>query len=385
MIDPLRIAVIGAGGMGREHMRQISLAPDADLIAVSDVDFDAAQRAADEFGARAVVGLVDRLADTGLDGVVVASTDETHADITLAALGAGVPVLCEKPLAHTVAAARQVVDAEVGLGRRLVQVGFMRVYDPAHVELAEAIADLGPVHYVRCVHRNRQPVVRPAATVLVQSVIHDVHTVRWLAGAEIVEVSTIARPRAGGVRYIHVTARLASGGIATIEFDDLSYAYEVAVEVTAEMGIVTTAGPIARSSAQRAPSVLPLVTTGSDGSSRRIATRCVRGWTESGQDIQSSVRTCGMDLSHKRSWPPPCVRSRRDAPARSIFRPGRRSTPARDAVAAQTVRMIFPVALRFSSMASAAGASSSGKVAETCGSILPDPTQSNSTSKLARF
>ena len=74
----------------------------------------------------------------------------------LACLEAGKPVLCEKPLAATAAAGLRVVEAEAALGRRLVQVGFMRRYDPAYAELKRQ-ADAGAVGAAVLVRIPRAP------------------------------------------------------------------------------------------------------------------------------------------------------------------------------------------------------------------------------------
>ena len=74
-----------------------------------------------------------------MDAVLIASPDTTHADLTIACIEAGKPVLCEKPLATAVADAERVVRAELAAGRRLVQVGFMRVYDRTHVDVYDML------------------------------------------------------------------------------------------------------------------------------------------------------------------------------------------------------------------------------------------------------
>ena len=66
------------------------------------------------------------------------------------------------------------------MGHRLLQLGLMRVYDPAHVQLASETAQLGPLHHVRCVHRNVHEVRRSAQLILNQSLVHDIHSLRWL-------------------------------------------------------------------------------------------------------------------------------------------------------------------------------------------------------------
>ena len=79
------------------------------------------------------------IASPDVDAVVICSPDFTHAELVLACLEAEKPVMCEKPLALTIAESAALVDAEVTLGRRLVQVGFMRRYDTSLSALRDAL------------------------------------------------------------------------------------------------------------------------------------------------------------------------------------------------------------------------------------------------------
>jgi len=236
-----QVAVIGAGGMGRFHAETLAALPGVGIGAVCDPYQPNAVAVAEAVRAP---WNTDPLAcaAAGWDGVVIASPDETHSELTLAALAAGSRVLCEKPLSHDLGGARAVIDAEVELGERRVQVGFMREVDPAHAAMAEQLAGLGALQYLRCTHRNTNADARPPATVLVQSLIHDIHTVRWLAGA-VVDVDARAIPRPGGLLHVLLVLRLASGATATVEFSDNTYAYEVEVEATAANGMVMTSAP----------------------------------------------------------------------------------------------------------------------------------------------
>ena len=81
------------------------------------------------------------IASADVDAVLIAAPDPLHEELALACLAAGKPTLCEKPLATTVDGSQRIVDAEVAVGRRLVQVGFMRRFDPAFVELRDLVAD----------------------------------------------------------------------------------------------------------------------------------------------------------------------------------------------------------------------------------------------------
>ncbi len=243
--DQVRVAVIGLGGMGSFHARVVNDLPDASVTAVVDPFAPDLSALADDLGAEMIKDPMVAIADSAVDAVIIASPDETHAELALACLEHDKPVLCEKPLATSVADAAAVVDAEAAKGRRLIQLGFMREYDPAHRQLADALAELGELHHLHCTHRNAPAPARPIEVIVGQSVVHDIHSVRYLTGAEIVEVSASAtRERLGDlssdVRHVMVLCRLSSGAHATLEFDNAGYAYEVTAEVTAVWGRAMT-------------------------------------------------------------------------------------------------------------------------------------------------
>ena len=181
----IKVGVIGAGGMGREHIRNLAAVDGVEVAVVADVVAAAALDAAGLCNAAASTDAFAVATDQSLDAIVIASPDDTHADLAIAAVERGAFVLCEKPLASNVADAERVVAAEVAAGRSLVQLGFMRQYDPAHLQVAGAISELGAIRHVRSAHRNtNHQWERPLELVFSQSLIHDVHTARWLMGTE---------------------------------------------------------------------------------------------------------------------------------------------------------------------------------------------------------
>jgi myo-inositol 2-dehydrogenase/D-chiro-inositol 1-dehydrogenase len=236
----VRIGIIGAGGMGREHAANLAALPGVEIGVVADAVGDAAASLADAYGAVATTDGMGVIAAGEVDALVIASPDDTHAVYTLAAIETGTPVLCEKPLAVTMADAAEVAEREAALSQPLVQVGLMRVFDPAHLQVRAALADLGRVRHIRAVHRNNHERSRPIEEIITQSLIHDFHSVRWLAGADLAEISVRWMPRPGGAQFVHAVAGLANGGLATVEFDDLAFGYEVALAISAEHGMVHT-------------------------------------------------------------------------------------------------------------------------------------------------
>jgi myo-inositol 2-dehydrogenase/D-chiro-inositol 1-dehydrogenase len=244
--SPLRIGLVGLGRMGRTHLAALrSFNSAVSVVAVADVDSAAVAAAVEGTGARGWTDGLDLLAHADLDGVVVASPDATHAALVSACLDRGLPVLCEKPLTTSVADSAALVEREASLGRRLVQVGFMRRYDPAFADVAHAVLDgrVGAPAIVRTVHRN--PVSAYAfepSTLTENSASHDVDLVRWVTGHDVTEVS--CSPAAGAdTNFAAMLLRTStSGGVVTST--ELVYgpgfAYDVGLEVVGREGVVRT-------------------------------------------------------------------------------------------------------------------------------------------------
>src|SRR6266849_3920887 len=129
------VGLIGTGVMGADHARTLATQV-AGVRLRADADTTRAEAVAAETGAESVAA--DPLAvinDASVDAVLIASPDHTHHALTLACIAARKPVLCEKPLAPASRECLEIVSAEVALGRRLLQVGYMRRFDPAYLEI----------------------------------------------------------------------------------------------------------------------------------------------------------------------------------------------------------------------------------------------------------
>jgi myo-inositol 2-dehydrogenase / D-chiro-inositol 1-dehydrogenase len=241
----VRVGVIGVGGMGSFHAHTLASLAHVELVAVADPFQPNVQKLTAALGCQ---GLADPMAlatDASLDAVVIASPDATHADLAIAAMNTGLWVLCEKPLATTMADAWRVVEAESALGSRRMQLGFMREYDPAHVQLMGELRDAGRIDAIRSVHRNSNDRRRPIAQIVGQSLVHDIHSARFISGEEIVSVNAFGAGAADdSFRHILAVCQLESGAHAMLEFDDAGFAYEVTVEVLAAEGDVLTGAPV---------------------------------------------------------------------------------------------------------------------------------------------
>ncbi len=246
----VKVGVIGTGMIGQDHIRRLTeVLTGSSVVAVSDINKEQVEKIATAIGARTYTDGVALINDSEVDAVVVTSWGPTHEEYVLAAIAAGKPVFCEKPLATTQEACLRIIDAEVKHGKRLVQVGFMRRFDTAYRQMKDVVESgtIGAPLIFKSVHRN--PSVPPSYTsdmAIVDTAVHDIDTARWLLDEEVKAVSVIAarkNNRGGTLRDpIIVLMEMESGAIVDIEVSvNIDYAYDIGGEISGETGVVTLA------------------------------------------------------------------------------------------------------------------------------------------------
>ncbi|MDD9382751.1 Gfo/Idh/MocA family oxidoreductase [Streptomyces sp. ZAF1911] len=250
MTSTLGIAVIGTGKMGSDHVRRFGrTVGGARVVAVADPDGDRVKEvAAGLEGASAHTDPAAAIAAPGVDAVLIASPGPAHEEAILHALERGLPVLCEKPLTPDPAGALRIMEAEARLGRRLVQVGFMRRYDAEYARLKELLdaGGIGRPLFLHCRHRNAaSPSFFTSDMLISDSVVHEVDAARWLLGQEITAVtvlsptpSSAASAAREGLRDPRFVLMETSGGaVVDVEiFVNCGFGYQVQCEAVGESG-----------------------------------------------------------------------------------------------------------------------------------------------------
>jgi myo-inositol 2-dehydrogenase/D-chiro-inositol 1-dehydrogenase len=242
-----RIGIIGTGIMGSDHARIVAAGiAGAELSGVQDASRERAEHLAQETGARMFEDPQSLIEDPGIDAIMICSPDPTHHALTLAAIAAGKPVMVEKPLASTLAEARDIIEAEMRHGKRLVQVGFMRRFDAGYRAMkAELLGGrLGQALFLHCIHRNMVgPDYLTSDLVISSSAGHEFDIARFLLDDEIVSAS-VTRPRASRLapnrQPQFIVLESARGIVVDIEaFVDCGYGYDVRGELVCEKGTIS--------------------------------------------------------------------------------------------------------------------------------------------------
>lgn len=186
----MRLGLIGLGRIGAFHAQTLTDLPDVGSLVVTDAVPAVTAAVAARVGAEAADS-PEKLLASGVDGVLIAAATDAHPELVLAAVAAGLPVFCEKPLARdiadAVAVARQVRGAPV-------QVGYPRRFDAAFLAARAAVTsgELGRLHTVRSTTLDPAPppqaYLAGSGGIFRDCAVHDFDAVRWVTGRDVVEV-----------------------------------------------------------------------------------------------------------------------------------------------------------------------------------------------------
>jgi myo-inositol 2-dehydrogenase/D-chiro-inositol 1-dehydrogenase len=195
----VRIGLAGAGRIGAFHATTLAALPHVDSLVIADADPSRAQAAADRLHVESV-DHPDMLFASGIDALVIAAATDAHASLIVAAVEAGIPTFCEKPVAPDVDGTLAVLDKVSGSDVP-VHVGFQRRFDAGYIAARQAVqsGELGWIHTLRA--GTLDPAPPPAVYIAASGgffrdcSVHDFDIVRWVTGREIVEVYAVGANR----------------------------------------------------------------------------------------------------------------------------------------------------------------------------------------------
>ena len=231
MPPSFRLGLIGAGRMGRTHLRALAGSGQVAVTAIAEVSAPGRDALASS-GAALYPAVGPMLDGAAIDGVLITAPSDQHAQIVAEVAARGLPILCEKPCGVTTAQTRAAAAAAAAAGVPF-QVAYWRRYVPALRRLREQIGggELGTVHLVTCYQWDDQP---PSAAfrahsggILIDMGVHEFDQLRWLTGQDIGALAAVASGVVAGglgeppdqtadVDSAQVIAELSGGGSGVI-------------------------------------------------------------------------------------------------------------------------------------------------------------------------
>lgn len=240
-MEPVRLAVVGAGLVGSKHVRLVSSEPASSLVGVCDVD-SRLKPVAERFDAPFYQDLEALLAERRPEGVIIATPNGTHSAVAEACTRNGMDMLIEKPIANTVAEARQIVQSAEDAGCQVL-VGHHRRHNPLIQEARSIVqgdtlgrliaasmmwALLKPADWYEVDWRCR----RPSGGPVMINLIHELDVLRFICG-EIRQVYAQSGSSARGLEVedsLSITLSFASGALGSILASDATpspWSYEL--------------------------------------------------------------------------------------------------------------------------------------------------------------
>ena len=267
----LRVCVVGAGRMGADHIERLTRRiAGAEVSAVVDADVSRAKKAVESIPSAAAVSDIEQALDQeDVNAVLIATPGFLHREMLLQVLKRDLPILCEKPLTPDAPSSWEILEAEQRLGKKRIQVGFMRRFDAEYQRLRGIITsgELGELLMLHCSHRN--PETPPGFTnemLINDSVVHEFDVIRYLTGEEIknvrVRLGRATRHAPSGQHDPqHVLIETENGVLADVEiFVNAQFGYQVATQAVFEKGIVNIGedgGPYIRSAGRWGGEITP--------------------------------------------------------------------------------------------------------------------------------
>ena len=257
MIIMLKIGIIGAGRIGKVHLESISYhVKNATVTAMADPFMnEETEKLIRSYGVSKVTkDYKDILNDKDIDAVLVCSSTDTHAAISIEAINAGKHVFCEKPVDHSIEKIQAVADALKEHPDIKFQVGFNRRFDHNFTAIRKAYDDgkIGEAHILKITSRDPEPpnpaYIKVSGGIFLDMTIHDFDMACFLTDSDVEELyvnsAVLVDPaigEQGDVDTAIITMKMANGALAVIDNSrKAAYGYDQRAELFGSKGMVAT-------------------------------------------------------------------------------------------------------------------------------------------------
>lgn len=251
MPKAVNIGIAGAGRIGQRHAKNLlTQIPNAHLVAVTDVEKKRAQELAEKCGKIKWYDDYEKMLEQkDIEAVIISASTNVHKEIIIGAAKKGKHIFCEKPIALTLKETNEALAA-VEKAKVLMQVGFMRRFDPSLFSAKEEVdkGSIGKPLVFKAVSRDPEgpplDYARVSGGLFVDSAIHDIDLARWFMGSEVEKVYAEGRvliypeyKEFGDVDVAFTTLTFKNGGLGNIENSRRSgYGYDTRVEIVGSEG-----------------------------------------------------------------------------------------------------------------------------------------------------
>lgn len=236
----IRVAVIGVGAMGRNHARVYSEMPDVELIGIADADTRLAESVSKRCACQAYSDFRQLLDEQKPDAVTIAVPTVGHLEIALDVIQRGIHLLIEKPIAFSVEAGQEIIEAARRSGVQLM-IGHIERFNPAVIALKARLArgELGRVFQIDAHRQGPFPTRVVDVGVVIDLAVHDLDVMRYITGSEIKRVYAETERRIHNTREDLLTGlvRLEDGTIGTLAINWLTPTKIRELYVTGERGM----------------------------------------------------------------------------------------------------------------------------------------------------
>ena len=253
----LKIGIIGAGRIGKVHLESISYhVKNATVTAMADPFMnEETEKLIRSYGVSKVTkDYKDILNDKDIDAVLVCSSTDTHAAISIEAINAGKHVFCEKPVDHSIEKIQAVADALNEHPDIKFQVGFNRRFDHNFAAIRKAYDDgkIGEAHILKITSRDPEPpnpaYIKVSGGIFLDMTIHDFDMACFLTDSDVEELyvnsAVLVDPaigEQGDVDTAIITMKMANGALAVIDNSrKAAYGYDQRAELFGSKGMVAT-------------------------------------------------------------------------------------------------------------------------------------------------